>query len=303
MLANGFLDIFRRMAKLGLAEMIFSEKGRISMRLWEAVFCGLLQGLTEFLPVSSSGHLALAHHFFGLENPETTLVFDILLHLSTLFVVLVVYRRDIFSLVPAAFGVCGKVLRGKLRFSAYTETERMVVLLVAATLPMAAAIFLKDSVEMLALYPRVIGAILLINGILLLFADFFARRSGDVLLKPAGALGIGIFQLAAIVPGLSRSGSTISGGLLFGLSRENAVKFSFLMSIPAVLGANIANVPQALNVVLSRETIVCYLVGMAAALVSGFLAMKLLRYLSQKKRFGFFAYYCMALGVLTMLFA
>lgn len=272
------------------------------MTLWEAVFCGILQGLTEFLPVSSSGHLALAHTFFGMDGADSYLSFDILLHLATLGVVLIVYRKDIFALVPAFFKLTGKLFRGNFRYSSYTESERMLVLLVLATLPLAAAFLVKDRVEMLAGYTRIVGAVLVLNGILLLLADRFAGRGRKTLLSPTGALSTGLFQLIAVIPGLSRSGSTISGGMLFGLSRENAVRFSFLMSVPAILGANIANVPEAFSMGTDAETLGCYLAGAAAAAIFGFLSMKLLHYIAAKEKFGFFAYYCMIIGALSVFF-
>ncbi len=272
------------------------------MTLWEAVLCGILQGLTEFLPVSSSGHLALAHAFFGLENAESYLSFDILLHLATLIVVLTVYRKDIFALVPAFFTAAGKLFRGDFRFSHYEESERMVFLLVLATLPLAAAFFVKDALEAIAGYTRIVGALLILNGLLLLFADRFAGREKGRLPSVLGALGTGFFQFLAIVPGISRSGSTIAGGMLFGLSRENAVRFSFLMSVPAILGANIANIPEALAFEGDAQVLVPYLLGMAAAVISGFLSMKLLSYIAAKKKFGSFAYYCMIIGALAAIF-
>ncbi|MBQ8497637.1 MAG: undecaprenyl-diphosphate phosphatase [Clostridia bacterium] len=272
------------------------------MTLWEAVLCGILQGLTEFLPVSSSGHLALAHAFFGMENAESYLSFDILLHLATLIVVFTVYRKDIFALIPAFFTLTGKIFRGNFRFSSYNEMERMVLLLILATLPLVAAFFVKDTLEAIAGYTRIVGVILFLNGILLLCADRFAGKEKKAQLSPRGALGVGIFQLFAVIPGLSRSGSTISGGMLFGLSRKNAVRFSFLMSVPAILGANIMNIPEAFSARIEAQTLGYYLIGMVAAAVSGFFAMRLLAYISAKEKFGFFAYYCMIIGVLAVVF-
>ena len=272
------------------------------MNLWEAVFCGIIQGLTEFLPVSSSGHLALAHTFFGMENVETHLSFDILLHFATLVVVLIVYHNDVFDLCRAFFSMTNKLLCGRFRVESLSETERMALLLILATIPLAGGFFLKDFSERLSAYPSVIGAMLILNGILLWMTDHFSSRKGKRLLSVKGALGVGFFQLCATFPGISRSGSTISGGMLFGLSRKNAVKFSFLMSIPAIVGANIMNVPEMLATPVEDTVLGYYLIGMAAALVSGFLAMKLLAYISSKEKFGFFAYYCIAIGAAVLFF-
>ena len=259
------------------------------MTLLEAVVCGIIQGLTEFLPVSSSGHLAIAHSLFGMETSESYLTFDILLHLATLIVVFVVYYKEIFSLVPAFFTMLGKVFRGKFSLAAYTKPERCVILLIIATFPLAAAFFIEDKVAAVAGYTRAVGIILVLNGILLWLSDRFAKKGRREELTPAGA----------IFPGLSRSGSTISGGMLFGLDREEAVKFSFILSVPAILGANIFNIPEALSSEIPKNELWCYLAEMVCAMICGLIAMKLLLYISKKSKFGFFAYYCMIVGVLA----
>ena len=287
---------------LGRSTTDFFGETESLMTLWEAVFCGIVQGLTEFLPVSSSGHLALAHALFGMETAEGHLTFDILLHLATLIVVFVVYHKDVFDLALALFRLPGKLLKGKFRLSALDETERMAVLLIFATLPLSGAFFVRDFTEMIAGSVRAVGVLLFLNGILLLLADRFSQKNGKERLSVAGALGVGLFQLIAVIPGISRSGSTISGGMLFGLSRKNAVKFSFLLSIPAVLGANIVHIPEAIATPVSDLTLGYYLLGMAAALCAGFAAMKFLAYISAKEKFGFFAYYCMVIGVSVFLF-
>ena len=271
------------------------------MTFWEAFFCGLIQGLTEFLPVSSSGHLALAHTLFGMETEASYLSFDILLHLATLFVVFIVYHQDVFALVPAFCSMPVKLLKNGFRMKELNETERMAMLLVLATLPLLGAFFVRGYTELLSECARAIGLLLVFNGILLLISDRFSRKRKGASLSPAGAVGVGIFQLFATVPGISRSGATISGGMLFGLSRENAVKFSFLMSVPAIIGANIFNLPEAFSVAVPAQEIGYYAVGMLTALVSGFGAMKFLSYISAKEKFGFFAYYCIILGAAVFL--
>ncbi len=271
------------------------------MSLWEAVFCGIIQGLTEFLPVSSSGHLALAHTFFGMENVESHLSFDILLHFATLAVVLIVYHKEVFELCSASVTLPRKLLRGKWKTAPLTETERTALFLILSTVPLAGGFFVKDSAERLSAYPAVIGTLLIVNGVLLLISDALSKKGCEGRLSAGGAVGIGLFQLLATLPGISRSGSTISGGMLFGLSRKSAVKFSFLMSIPAILGANIVNVPEMIATPVETTVLGYYLIGMAAALISGFAAMKFLDYISAKEKFGFFAYYCIAVGVAALL--
>jgi undecaprenyl-diphosphatase len=273
------------------------------MTLTEAILCGIIQGLAEFLPISSSGHLAIVHSFFHVDASGGSLAFDLLLHLGTLIVVFVCYHKDIFPLVPAFFTMLGKVLRGRHLFSEWSKNERFVFLLIIATAPLALALFLEDKVEMLSSCPRLVGCVLIFNGFVLLFADHMSKSVRARPLSPLGALGVGVFQLAAIIPGLSRSGSTISGGLLFGLTRKDAVRFSFIMSVPAILGANVLHIPDVLCTPVARGTLGCYLIGMVVSMISGFCAMKLLIYVSKRSRFGAFAYYCMTAGLVTVLFA
>ena len=276
------------------------------MNLGFAVFYGILQGLTEFLPISSSGHLALLQSLTGRESAEAGYFsFEILLHLATLLAVCVVYRRDIFALVPAFFTASAKLIHGKLRLTAYTESERTVILLVAASLPLCLGVFLKDYVEMLYGCTKLIGAVLILNGAMLLLSDCVSRRKNGRTAQDATlpqAFAVGFCQLCALIPGLSRSGSTITGGLLCGFDRRFAVKFSFLLSVPAVLGANLLNVKELCqNPVPSASLLPC-ICGMAAAAVTGMLAMKLLDRLSKKAGFSGFGFYCAAIGLLAVIF-
>ena len=254
------------------------------MTLAEAILCGLIQGLAEFLPISSSGHLALAHALFGVGDVGYSLAFDVLLHFGTLFVVFVIYYQEIFALIPS-----------------YSKEERFAVLLIVATLPMALGIFLKDRVEWLASYPKIVGAVLILNGGMLLLSDHAAHKSVCRELTPRGACAVGFFQLAALMPGLSRSGATIAGGLLSGVSREDAVKFSFILSIPAILGANILNIPSLFLAEISRAELSLCLAGTISAALSGFLAIKLLIYVTKRAKFSYFAYYSFAVGAFALI--
>ena len=244
------------------------------MNIFLAIFYGIIQGVAEFLPISSSAHLAIAQNLFGMDNLEAThFTFDILLHLGTLIAVFIVYYKDIFELVPAIFSMFGKVFKGKFKLSEYTESERFVIFVIIATLPLVAAVFVKDYIEILGSYTKIIGGILLLNGLVLFISDKLER--GTVNLenaKPKNALFVGLCQMCAIIPGLSRSGSTITGGLLMGFKREFAVKFSFILSIPAIIGANLLSIADIFENPIPSTDIVPYIAGTITAAVVGILA-------------------------------
>lgn len=274
------------------------------MNIFLAILYGIIQGIAEFLPISSSAHLAIAQNMFGMENLEASyFTFDILLHFGTLVAVFIVYYKDIFALVPAVFTMLGKVFKGKFKLSEYTETERFVIFVIIATLPLFVGVLFKDYVEALSGYTKIIGGILLFNGIVLFISDKLEK--GTIALdnaKPRHALFIGLCQMCALVPGLSRSGSTITGGLFMGFKRELAVKFSFIMSIPAILGANILSLADIAENPIAKTDIIPYIAGTVAAAIVGVLAMKLLIYISKKSNFRMFSYYCWVVGILAIIF-
>lgn len=274
------------------------------MNIFLAIFYGIIQGIAEFLPISSSAHLAIAQNIFNMENIEAShFTFDILLHLGTLVAVFIVYYKDIFELIPAAFSMIGKVFKGKFKLSDYTEAERFVIFVIIATLPLVAAVFIKDYIEIIGGYTKIIGGILIFNGIVLFISDKLEK--GTVTLenkKPLHALFVGLCQMCAILPGLSRSGSTITGGLLMGFKREYAVKFSFILSIPAIIGANLLSVADIFETPIPSSYILPYIAGTVTAAVVGVLAMKFLIYISRKSNFRIFSYYCFAVGLLAIIF-
>lgn len=274
------------------------------MNVVSAIFFGIIQGLTEFLPVSSSGHLAIMQNIFGMENvEETSLTFTVLLHLGTLIAVFLVYRRDIFSLIPAFFTGLGKLFHGKRKLADYNERERMVFFVILATVPLVLAVLMKDGVALLSAHTKVIGFILMLNALVLYISDRFSGGNGGINeMTPRSAVMVGLCQFCAVLPGLSRSGATITGGLLQGFSREFAVKFSFILSIPAILGANILEVPKIVSNPIPQGEMVAYIAGVVAAALSGIAAMKLLQFISRKSNFRIFSYYCLAAGLIAVIF-
>lgn len=272
------------------------------MSFFSAIFLGIVQGLAEFLPISSSGHLAFFQTFFGMANvEEENLFFDVLLHLGTLAAVFVAYWPEIKALILEFFTMIGvrKLRRGQ---EPDRLSRRMILYIIIATLPLVLVLPIKDKVEGLYTNSIFIGCAFLVTGTLLFVSD--AMSHGNKNLKTATLLDVvvvGFGQALAVVPGLSRSGTTISCGLARGFSREFAVKFSFLMSIPAVLGANLLSLIDAVKAGIDWSLMPMYLAGVITAAVVGYLAIRLLKYITQRGKFGGFAYYCWGAGILTLI--
>ncbi len=269
------------------------------MSIIEGILYGLLQGIAEFLPISSSGHLALAQNFFGAEDIEGGgyLAFNILLHLATLLAVCTVYRKDVWLLIKGFFTLCKKIFTGKPDFKKLEYGEKLFIMLVIATLPLIPAVLVKDKIEAVSGISWTIGLLLVVNGCMLYISDKLSKNSITLETAPNGkALYAGIAQIFGLLPGISRSGSTITGGLLGGFKREDAVKLSFLMSIPAIIGASILELPEFFKAGIPKESALPFAVGALVAAVSGFAAIKLLQCISKNKGFAVFSVYCIAVG-------
>jgi undecaprenyl-diphosphatase len=256
-----------------------------------AALLGLVQGLTEFLPVSSSGHLVLAQHLLGFTEPQ--LLFDVSVHVGTLAAVVVVFRADLWSMVKGLWDRGPQGRRGR----------RLLGLVAAGTLPAAAAgILLKDLFESLFAIPAAVGGALILTGCLLMATRYAPPASRSLeRTGPGRALAVGVGQALAITPGVSRSGATIAFGLFLGLDRDLAARFSFVLSVPAILGAlalQLAEVDTA-----SPPPLAPLLVGAAAAAASGYAALKLLLKVVRGGRLHWFAWYCWALGLAALAWA
>ena len=271
------------------------------MTYWTAIILGLVQGVAEFLPISSSGHLAILQNFLHLGSADEHLLFDVLLHLGTLAAVILAFWRDVSGLVRE--GLCMVHLK-KLRRGQKPDRlkRRTIWFIILGTLPLFAVIFIKDAVESLYSNTFFIGFALLVTGGLLFAADRLGHGTKNERNATLGSVMlVGLSQALATVPGLSRSGTTISVGMFCGFERSFAVKFSFLLSVPAVLGANLLTFIDAVQAGIDFSLLPVYLVGVLAAFVSGFFAISLLRILVQKSRFGSFAYYCWGAGLVTLI--
>lgn len=268
------------------------------MNVLSSIFLGLVQGVAEFLPISSSGHLALFQYFFGL-NSEESLFFNVLLHLGTLIAIFVYYWRDIVSLCRefVRLVTCLFSREKRRQMKRLPPDGRMILMIVVATLPLFVILPIKDKVEGLYTNPVFVGCALLVTGGLLFYSDRMRRgKKGPKSATFLDALLVGVGQAIAVTPGLSRSGTTISVGMMRGFHRRFAVRFSFLLSIPAVLGANILSIGEAVQQGIDVSKLPGYIIGTIVAAVSGFFAIRLVNVLADKGKFGNFAYYCWGIG-------
>ncbi len=274
------------------------------MSIWDALLQGIVQGLTEFLPVSSSGHLSLVQYFTG-NSGETGAMFSILLHLGTLIAVFIAFCPTIWDLMKEAFSMLGDMLKGKFSFRKMNAKRKMIWLFVLAEVPLLFFIFFKDAVSGFSADNDIFieGCCFVVTGILLLLADKLGSGKIDMeTMRPRDALAMGVAQGIATLPGISRSGSTVATGLIMGLDRGYAVTFSFIMGVPAVLGANILEIGEAIGEPLAISPTVM-LVGILSSLIFGLLAIKMVQWLIHTDKYKYFGYYTLALGVLCILIA
>ncbi|MCI8881039.1 MAG: undecaprenyl-diphosphate phosphatase [Clostridiaceae bacterium] len=263
-----------------------------------AVLLGIVQGLTEFLPVSSSGHLVLVQTFFGGSNPEADyMLFDVLLHFGTLVSVFIAFWGDIRELIIEFFGWVGSGF--KLEGHAY---RRFIVMVLITIVPMFPVLLVKDQLDALFSNTMFVGCALLVTAFVLLLSERAPRLHKDAANASwLDALLVGCAQAVAVVPGISRSGSTICAGLFRGFSRDFAVRFAFIMSLPVVFGANLLEVGDALAQAESTGIpLHLYAIGIFASMVSGLLAIRLIRLVTNKGHFRPFVIYCGLVGVLSI---
>lgn len=273
------------------------------MSILSAIILGLIQGIAEFLPISSSGHLSIFQNFFNMTTTEEGhLFFDVLLHLSTLVSVCVFYRKDIVDIVKETIGFVKGIGHPQPGGKKAYPKVRLLFMMFIATLPLFVILPVHNQIEQLYYHTGFIGFALILTGCMLFISDRLVvgnRNESTMTIK--NAVLIGVCQAIATIPGISRSGSTITAGLMTGMNREFAVKFSFLISIPAVLGANIISLAKALGEGIDTALLPAYLIGMLVAMVIGYFALAFVKYISTKGKFGMFAYYCWAAGLVTII--
>lgn len=284
------------------------------MSLLQSILMGVIQGLTEFLPVSSSGHLAIFKILFHVDT-DTGLLFDVLLHIGTLIAVFVVYYRDIIRLIRelvlliidcfhniAVWIGRQRGQHGKYRRIIHNSYRKLVLMIFVSTIPTGVIGYVgRDFVEAASGILLIPGICLVITAGLLFISDF----APDGTKKPrqatfANAFIIGICQGIATLPGISRSGTTITACVLSGFERKFAVKYSFILSIPAILGALVLELKDAGSMSVSASQAGIYVAGMIVAAVVGYVCIKTMLVIVRRKKFKFFAIYCLAAGIIAV---
>jgi undecaprenyl-diphosphatase len=270
------------------------------MNVFESVFLGFLQGLTEFLPVSSSGHLVLMQNLLGMKEPA--LLFDTALHAGTLLAVFIYFRTDLKMMLKEGSQFILGLFRRETTWKSLPENHyaSLVLWTLVGTIPTGMiGLFFKDELELLFASVPVVSLMLLVTGTFLFTTRWIPERySKRINVGILTALAIGIAQGVAIIPGISRSGATIVCGLFFGLAREQAARFSFLLSIPAILGAVVLQMNAEGMGMVGTAVL---LTGFAAAAITGLIALKLLVNLVRKGRLAYFAPYCWLVGLIGLL--
>lgn len=268
------------------------------MSIWFAALQGLVQGLTEFLPVSSSGHLVLVQALFGSGVETNYMLFNVLLHFGTLLSVVVAFWKDIKELFVELFGW----IRDGFRINGHPY-RRFIVMLLITLVPMFLILPIESRLEAAFSSPLLVGLLLLVTAALLFLSEKAPKKhKTEQNASWLDALIVGIGQMFAVLPGLSRSGTTICTGLFCGFSREFAVRFAFIMSLPVVLGANIPELADVIRepALMGDASIACYAVGILVSMLSGLAAIRLVKFITKRGNFRPFVVYCTLVGTVAV---
>ena len=295
------------------------------MTIIEAIIQGVVQGLTEFLPVSSSGHLTITQHVLGIDLEGNNLFFNVMLHIGTLVAVVAFYHKLIWRLIKAFFSIIGDIFTGKFKWKELSDDKRMVIMVIIGLLPLALLFIpvpgtdmkLKDLVESFNTekYFIVVGVCLLLTSILLLAGSIASRKNSAPMKHAAGgsegrtslnvvdAIVVGITQCFATLPGLSRSGSTLSVGQMRGLNKQTALDYTFILGTPAIIAAALLEGKDALEGGFDQISadIVPIIVGMVVAAVVGYLAIALFKWLLKTDKMIVFIVYTAVVGIAVII--
>lgn len=275
------------------------------MSVIESVFLGLIQGLTEFLPISSSGHLVLFQTILKIDTDSADLLFDSILHIGTLFAVFIAFWQPIREIFTEITLSSKQILTGKFHYKSVNSRQKFIFYLFLSLTPLLIVFPIKDLIEKTYSSLITTGIALLITSILLFLCDKTVEGNTskeNITIKQA--MIIGITQAFAVIPGLSRSGSTITAGIMCGFNRKLSVQYSFLLSIPTIIAGSLLNIFEAISgETFDSSLLIPYFAGMTAAAISGYASLKLLQYLLKTKKFIIFSIYCFAVGLFSIIYS
>ena len=279
------------------------------MNWLEALILGLLQGFTEYLPISSSGHLTIASNFVGITDPEEILPFTVLLHVATVLSTIVILYKEIVWIFKGLFQSPNRLGEDTIKccgLNLNTQQQYTLAIIVSMIPVGIVGLFFKDAVEAAFEGLTIVGCCLLATAALLAFSYYAKPRQKErISLKDAFIIGLG--QAAAVLPGLSRSGTTIATGLILGNKKENMAQFSFLMVIPPILGEalleSIDIIKEGVAVSFGGISTSSLIIGFLAAFISGCVACKWMISIVRKGKLIYFAYYCLAAGLFTLIYS
>ena len=280
------------------------------MSIIKAIILGAVQGITEFLPISSSGHLSLFQHFLGVGG-EGSLLFSVLLHLGTLIAVFIVFHKTIFELVVEFFGLIKDIFTGNFKFKELNGKKKMLVMFVFSCVPLLLLLLpigndmkLMDWLSGFSEDDSILleGFCFLFTGCLLLTSTYISKKKTLTReVNTVDSFAVGLAQVfAAAFPGISRSGSTISTGMICGVSKEYMVEYSFILGIPAILVANVVELKDAVDAGAQLELLPT-IIGVIVAAVVGVACIKLLQWILKKDMWKYFGFYCLVIGVVTII--
>lgn len=267
------------------------------MELIKSIILGIIQGLTEFLPVSSSGHLVLAKHFLNFEF-SSNVAFEVFLHLGSVLAVIIFYRKDILELLAS-------LVKFKDNSNEHVHNRNTIYYLLVATIVTGVGYFLfDDKIESFFDTSKstniyLVSIFLSVTGLIIFISDKLTVSELNYRLGIKKSILVGIAQSFALLPGISRSGSTIAMGIFVGMKREDAARFSFLLSLPAILGANLLKLDELTK--LSSSDMIIFVAGAAAAFVSGMLVISALIRLVKNKKLKYFSYYCWTISLISII--
>lgn len=269
------------------------------MTFLQAIVLGIFQGITEFLPISSSGHLVVLQNFFGIK--EGNLFFTEMLHFGTLISIFIVYFNDIIKIIAEFFKMLGQGIKNK-KIRVTNIYQKMAILIILGSIPTAIiGLVFKDTFEKLYNSILAISIAFLITGFILWFVDKKSRGNKDIKdMNFIDSILIGIFQGAAIAPGISRSGSTIAGGLFRGLNRKLATEFSFLLALPATFGAGLLGIKEVIDTGSQTQFSAPLVVGVIVSTIVGVISIRILIKLLENEKLYYYSYYLWALGIILL---